>query len=468
MISSRLQSTQRVIFLMQLKLRNSLSGKIEVFQPINPDNIRMYVCGPTVYDRAHLGNARPAVVFDVLFRILKSLYKNVTYVRNITDVDDKIYKRAIEKNISIQELTSRTIEMYHNDIGALNVLPPDIEPKATEHISEMIKLIQNLIANGNAYESKGHVYFDVSTYSSYGDLSKKNIEDLQSGTRIDISEYKKNPLDFVLWKPIDDNFKMGWDSPWGVGRPGWHIECSAMSLKYLGEIFDIHGGGIDLIFPHHENEIAQSCAISGTKTMAKYWMHNGHLNIDGVKMSKSLGNFFTVHDILDKYDGEVIRLALLMAHYASPMNFTNSLLAQAKNTLDRWYNVIKNVQIDHNRTRISTSVFSALLEDLNTPRAISEMCETVDKINKTSDRELLNTFVYTARTFLGILYKKPDEWFCCVSDDTQKWIEQMIEKRAKAKKNKLYAEADAIRQELRNQGIVLEDTPSGTYWRTTM
>ncbi len=453
---------------MQLRLRNSLSGKIETFQPIDPNNVRMYVCGPTVYDRAHLGNARPAVVFDVLFRILKTLYKNVIYVRNITDIDDKIYKKALEKNISIQELTSQTTKMYHDDIGALNVLPPNIEPKATEHISEMIEIIEKLIKNGNAYESNRHVYFNVSTYISYGHLSKKNIDELQSGARIDISEYKKNPLDFVLWKPIDDAFKTGWDSPWGIGRPGWHIECSAMSLKYLGKIFDIHGGGIDLIFPHHENEIAQSCAISGAKSMAKYWIHNGHLNIDGVKMSKSLGNFFTVHDILEKYDGEVIRLALLMSHYVSPMNFTDSLLIQAKNTLDRWYNVIKNIKIDYNCTKISSAVFSALLEDLNTPKAISEMFELVDKINKTSDLDLINTFVYTARTFLGILNKKPDEWFCRVSQEMQKWIEQMIEKREDAKKNKLYTEADSIRDELQKQGILLEDTSSGTYWKKKM
>lgn len=450
---------------MLLRIRNSLSGKLEIFRPINPNNVRMYVCGPTVYDRAHLGNARPAVVFDVLFRILKALYPRVIYVRNITDIDDKIYKRAIEKNISIKDLTNKTIEMYHSDIGELNVLKPDIEPKATEHIVEIIQFIDKLIKNGNAYETNGHVYFNITTFPSYGSLSKKNINDLQSGIRIDISEHKKNPLDFVLWKPIDEKFTVGWDSPWGIGRPGWHIECSAMSSKYLGECFDIHGGGIDLIFPHHENEIAQSCAILGTKTMAKYWVHNGHLTIDGIKMSKSLGNFFTVRDMLKKYNGEVIRMAFLMSHYASPMNFTDSLLIQAKNILDRWYNAVKGTQLNRNFSVISYSVFEALLHDINTPKAIAIMSELVDKLNKNHDTNLTNVFVYTARKFLGVLTKTPDEWFCNIRNDMKDWVEYLIAKRATAKRNKNYAEADLIRNDLAQKGIILEDTPTGTTWK---
>ncbi|MDR2074596.1 MAG: cysteine--tRNA ligase, partial [Holosporales bacterium] len=345
---------------MHLRIRNTLSGKIEDFKPVDCNNVRMYVCGPTVYDRAHLGNARPAVVFDVLYRILKKLYSNVTYVRNITDVDDKIYARAIEKGISITDLTEETTRMYHSDTEALNVLLPDAEPKATDHIKEMIDLISVLIESKHAYVSNNHVYFDVSSFRDYGKLSRKNTDELLSGARVDISEHKKSSLDFVLWKPTDENFKVGWKSPWGIGRPGWHIECSAMSLKYLGEFFDIHGGGIDLIFPHHENEIAQSCAISGRQSMAKYWIHNGHLTVDGEKMSKSLGNFFTVHELLEKYDGEVIRLSLLMSNYSSPLNFSYSLLEQAKNMLDRWYNSIKNIRVIDHFDTISGEVFEAL------------------------------------------------------------------------------------------------------------
>lgn len=450
---------------MKLRIHNTFSGELEVFKPIDPSDVRMYVCGPTVYDRAHLGNARPAVVFDILFRVLKELYEKVTYVRNITDVDDKIYRKALEKNISIQQLTEETINMYHLDMKELNVLEPDLEPRATQHISEMIKIIQKLIENGKAYESNGHVYFDVSTYESYGSLSKKNIDDLQSGSRVEVSKNKLKPLDFVLWKPMDEDFKIGWDSPWGKGRPGWHVECSAMSLKYLGEFFDVHGGGIDLVFPHHENEIAQSCAISGEKTMAKYWVHNGHLNINGEKMSKSLGNFFTVRDVLGKYDGEVVRLAFLMSHYTSPMNFSESLLEQAKKTLDRWYKAIRNAEIDLGFDTICTSVFEALLDDLNTPKAISFMCSIVDEINKNPDADTINTFIYTSRRFLGVLNKSPNDWFCNISEDMKMWVEQMIEKRSKAKRNKNYDEADAIRKELFEKGITLEDSSDGVHWK---
>ncbi len=450
---------------MQLKVYNTLSRKLEVFQPVDPQHIKMYVCGPTVYDRAHLGNARPAVVFDVLYRILKKLYPQVTYVRNITDVDDKIYKRAIERNISISELTEETTRMYHEDIGALNVLLPDIEPKATEHIEDMINFISKLIDNGNAYVSKGHVYFDISTYQPYGNLAKKQINELMNGIRIDVSENKKNPLDFVLWKPIDDNFKYGWESPWGIGRPGWHIECSAMSGKYLGDFFDIHGGGIDLIFPHHENEIAQSCAINRTKTMAKYWMHNGHLNINGTKMSKSLGNFFTVHDLLNQYSGEVIRLALLMTHYASPLNFSTQLLAQSKNILDRWYTAIKNITITKDFDTISTVVMEALLDNMNTPKVIAIMCNIVDDLNKEFDNYKANVLVHTAREFLGVLNLNSSDWFMQVDEMTRNWVEEMIQKRTIAKQNKQYDVADSIRAELASHSIILEDTKNGTIWK---
>ena len=440
---------------MQLKLFNTFSGEKETFVPLDENNVRMYVCGPTVYDRAHIGNARPAVVFDVLYRILKHLYPKVTYVRNITDVDDKIYKAAQEKQISIKDLTEKTIKMYHEDIARLNVLNVDIEPRATDHISDIIEFIKKLINNKNAYVSGGHVYFDVSTFKGYGKLSKRNLEELRQGARIEISKLKRNPLDFVLWKPIDEKFNFGWDSPWGKGRPGWHIECSAMSSKYLGETFDIHGGGIDLVFPHHENEIAQSCVCHRNNVMANFWLHNGHLNVNGTKMSKSLGNFYTVHDLLEKFDGETIRLFFLMTHYQSPIYFSQNALEQANNVLCRWYNVIKDREIDHS-AKISEDVLEALLDNMNTPKAIA-------LLNKISD---VSVFVNTCQKLLGIMCRSPKSWFCKVCPEKKAWIEEMLEKRQMAKKAKDYAFADQIRNELKDCGIAIEDTPNGTTWKT--
>ncbi len=455
---------------MKLKLYNTLSETTEVFNPIDRNNVRMYVCGPTVYDRAHIGNARPAVVFDVLYRILKNLYPKVTYVRNITDVDDKIYKEAAKHNITIKDLTETTIKMYHEDIGALNVLPPNVEPLATEHINDMIEIIGKLVTNGNAYESTGHVFFDVSSFEHYGSLSKKNKEDLISGARVEVDTLKKNPLDFVLWKPVDNDFPVGWDSPWGRGRPGWHIECSAMASKYLGEFFDIHGGGVDLVFPHHENEIAQSCAINGSKTMAKYWVHNGHLNINGTKMSKSLGNFFTVNDILKKFDGEVLRMAFLMSHYAAPMNFSEETLVQAKNILDRWYNAIRCTKLAKDFDGVSIDAVHAILDDMNIPKAISILHALVDEINKeegiNTKIRLVTTLVNTCKYYLGILNKDPQSWFCNVCGNKRKWIEEIIYKRNEAKLRKDYAQADELRKILLQNNIVIEDTKDGTIWKT--
>ncbi len=449
---------------MNLRLYNSYSGKTENFHPIDPDHIKMYVCGPTVYDRAHIGNARPAVVFDVLYRILKTLYKKVTYVRNITDIDDKIYKAAIEKNISISELTKNTTRMYHEDTEKLNVLPVDIEPKATDHIDDMIEFIKTLLKNSNAYISNGHIYFDVSSFDFYGKLSKKNKNDLISGARIEISEYKRNPLDFVLWKPIDNKFNFGWESPWGKGRPGWHLECSVMSQKYLGEIFDIHGGGIDLVFPHHENEIAQSCAHNSNKKMANYWIHNGHLNINGIKMSKSLGNFFTVHELLEKYKGEVIRFAFLMTHYSSPMNFTFDVLNQAKNILDKWYNTLRNFKIS-NFEDIDEEILIALSDNMNTPKALSILNSRIDILNKSQDLKIAERFVNTCRKLLGIMQFNPQNWFCEIDSEKRQWIEEKINERNKAKKQKDYQLADLIRDELKKENIIIEDTKSGTVWK---
>ncbi len=449
---------------MELRIYNTLSRKIEEFVPIDKKHVKMYVCGPTVYDRAHLGNARPAVVFDVLYRVLLTLYPKVTYVRNITDVDDKIYKASMEKNIKISDLTAQTIAMYHADMAALNVLPVSIEPKATEHITDMIEFIDNLIYAGNAYVSNGHVYFDINSFKNYGQLSKKNMDDLISGSRVEISENKKNSLDFVLWKPVDKKFNLGWDSPWGKGRPGWHIECSAMSKKYLGEVFDIHGGGADLIFPHHENEIAQSCALTHQKIMANYWIHNGHLNINGEKMSKSLGNFLTVNKLLQNFKGEVIRLALLNTHYRAPMNFSIEALKQARDILNRWYTALREIEMIPTK-KIFDDVFAALLKDMNTPQAISILCAKVNELNKTKDAEFAGIFVNTCQQLLGIMKTKVCEWFCCIDSKKRAWIAQKIQERNEAKNRKDFSKADAIRFELFQNCIVIEDTKNGTIWK---
>ncbi|MBR1944410.1 MAG: cysteine--tRNA ligase [Alphaproteobacteria bacterium] len=440
----------------KLKLYNTLHNKLEDFIPINKDYVGMYVCGPTVYDRAHIGNARPAVVFDVLYRVLKYLYNNVKYVRNITDVDDKIYKAAKNKHISINDLTQETAKMYHDDTDALNVLSVDIEPKATEHINDIIEFIQRIIDSGSGYISNNHVYFDVTSYSNYGELSNKTLDDLINGSRIEVSQNKKNPGDFVLWKPVDDEFPVGWDSPWGKGRPGWHIECSTMANKYLGDKFDIHGGGCDLVFPHHENEIAQSYSAN-KKIMANYWIHNGHVMIDCQKMSKSLGNVCTVRSILDKFNGETIRLALLMTHYRSPLNFCSELLQQSKNILDKWYQVIMHNEIT-NTDEVDENMLSSLLDDLNTPQAIHNISSAMKNNNN------INTAVNTCRKFLGILNKNPNEWFHEINVD-EEWILKQIELRKQAKQNKDYVEADRIRNVLCENGIVLEDSKNGTSWK---
>ncbi|MDR2667102.1 MAG: cysteine--tRNA ligase [Holosporales bacterium] len=449
-----------------LKIYNTLSGQLERFVPIDKNNVKMYICGPTVYDRAHIGNARSAVVFDVLYRILKALYNdNVTYVRNITDIDDKIYNAAIERNITVSQLTSSTIKMYHEDMDRLNILPVNIEPRATEHIQDIIFFIEKLIKNDNAYVTENHVYFDISSVQNYGAFSKKRIEELIAGERVEISDLKRGPLDFVLWKPIDDKMNFGWESPWGIGRPGWHIECSAMSKKYLGEVFDIHGGGIDLVFPHHENEIAQSCAISGQKFMANYWIHNGHLNVDGTKMSKSIGNFYTLNDLLAEYNGEVIRMAFLMTHYSSPMNFNFEALRQSKTVLDRWYTAIRDVQLCSSNG-VSNEIFDVLCDNMNTSRALSLLNEIVAEINKTQNkREIVTIFVNTCQKFLGLMMNTPNDWFCNIEEKKKVWIESKIHERETAKKNKNYVEADSIRAELEKNRILLEDTIHGTTWK---
>ena len=433
---------------MGLEVYNTKSRTKERFEPIDAQNVRLYVCGPTVYDYAHIGNARPVVVFDVLFRLLRHLYgeAHVTYARNITDVEDKIITRAAEEGRTIEDLTTQTTAQFHADIGALNTLPPTVEPRATAHIGEMIAMIDTLIAKGLAYEAEGHVLFDVAAKDDYGTLSNRSVEDMEAGARVEVAPYKKNPMDFVLWKPSPGDM-VGWDSPWGKGRPGWHIECSAMSAKHLGETFDIHGGGRDLIFPHHENECAQSTGAHDC-AFVNYWMHNGYLTVEGEKMSKSLGNFVTIHDLLADHAGEAVRLALLMTHYRQPLDWTEEGVGEAKTVLDRWYRKAG----DADPGTPAQSVIDALCDDLNTPGAISALHAIDDPATLKASAALL-----------GLLPQTASAWFQAGLDADA--IEALIAERAEAKKNKDYGRADDIRAELTKQGVQLEDGPQGTTWR---
>ena len=443
-----------------LTLHNSLTRRKERFTPLDPHHVRMYVCGPTVYDLVHVGNARPAVVYDLLARLLRKLYPHVTYVRNITDVEDKINARARELGIPIETLTARTTEDYHADMAALGALPPDIEPRATAHIPEMIEIIERLIAGGHAYEAEGHVLFAVSSYPAYGHLSGRSPDELLAGARIDVAPYKRDAGDFVLWKPSPPDLP-GWDSPWGRGRPGWHIECSAMAWKHLGESFDIHGGGTDLIFPHHENEVAQSCCAFPGASFARYWVHNGMLLVNGEKMSKSLGNFTTLRDALARAPGEAIRLLLLRTHYRSTPDFTDTALTEAKRELDRFYRALERYPaVD--AAEVPASVTEALCDDLNTPLALSEM-------HALADRALAGDFeaargLRAAGDALGLLAADPAVWFRGGTDDVAA-IEAAIASRVAARKSRDFARADAIRAELAAKGIALEDGPQGTTWR---
>ncbi|HYZ23260.1 MAG TPA: cysteine--tRNA ligase [Rhodopila sp.] len=444
-----------------LFLHNSLSRRKELFTPADPGHVRMYVCGPTVYDLAHIGNARPVVVYDVMARLLRRLYPRVTYVRNITDVDDKINARARESGEPISAITARTTADYHKDMAALGALPPDQEPQATAHIPEMIAIIEKLIASGHAYAAEGHVLFAVATDPDYGTLSGRSPDELLAGARIDPAPYKRDPGDFVLWKPSTPDLP-GWDSPWGRGRPGWHIECSAMSWRYLGETFDIHGGGSDLIFPHHENEMAQSlCAFPGSR-FARYWMHNGMLQVNGEKMSKSLGNFFTVREVLAKAPGEAIRLLLLRTHYRSLLDFSDHALAEARKELDRFYRAV--AAHPGSASDVPAAVLEALCDDLNTPLAIAEMHALADAA--LAGDAAAAAGLRAAGSVLGLLQQDPDAWFRGGTDDADA-IEAAIADRQAARKARDFARADAIRAELAAKGIVLEDGPQGTTWRRT-
>ena len=442
-----------------LHLHNSLSRKREAFVPLDPSHVRLYVCGPTVYDRVHIGNARPVIVYDVLVRLLRHLYPKVTYVRNITDVDDKINARAAETGEAIATVTARTTAWFHEEMAALGALPPDIEPRATEHVAEMIQIIERLIASGNAYAADGHVLFAVPSYPSYGALSGRSPDELLAGARVEVAPYKQDAGDFVLWKPSSPELP-GWDSPWGRGRPGWHIECSAMSWRYLGESFDIHGGGADLIFPHHENERAQSLCAFPNASFARYWMHNGMLRVDGVKMSKSLGNFTTLRAVLDSVPAEVARFLLLRAQYREPLEFSDTLLEESRKQLDRFYRALQAVP-DAPATDIPAPVLAALCDDLNTPLALSELHRLADAA-MAGDAQAAGG-LRAAGAVMGLLQADPAEWFQGGVDAGA--VEALIAERLAARAAKDWARADAIRDELAGQGILLEDKAGATTWR---
>jgi cysteinyl-tRNA synthetase len=456
-----------------MHLFNTLTKKKEEFKPISQDSVKMYVCGPTVYNHPHIGNARPPVVFDILARLLERKF-NLTYVRNITDVDDKINDEAKRRGISIEKLTTQYIDIYRKDMAALGVRSPSIEPKVTDHIELIIDFIEKLKLKDFAYESDNHIYFDISKYGEYGKLSGRNIDELISGARVEVSKNKKNPGDFVLWKPSEKD-TVGWSSPWGYGRPGWHIECSVMAYQHLGETIDIHGGGSDLIFPHHENEIAQSeCGLSITK-FANYWLHNGLINVKSEKMSKSLGNVLLVSNLLNEANGEVIRMALIGTHYRQPLDWTDSILEESKDKLDRMYDALLKFETDDQPdeakvNQICKKFFEALEDDLNTPKALAEVFAIVKQLNSQSneaERVALIAAIKKCGDFLGILSYSPKQWF--QENNNLKLAEEeilkLLELRNIARSKKDFAESDRIRDDLLLQGISIEDTKEGTIWK---
>jgi cysteinyl-tRNA synthetase len=453
-----------------IQIFNTLTKKKELFKPINENHVTMYVCGPTVYDFAHIGNARSVVIYDILFRLLTLCYTKVTYIRNITDIDDKIIKAADEKNKSIQDITAYYTQAFHDDMKSLNCLEPTYEPLATESIEDIIKLIKNLLESGHAYYSNQHIYFNIESYNQYGILSGKKVDELTHGSRIEIDQNKKHPGDFVLWKPADDtDYKLSsyWQSPWGEGRPGWHIECSAMVYSCLGQDFDIHGGGIDLQFPHHENEIAQSKSAFPGSTFARYWVHNGFLTINKEKMSKSLLNIVSARDLLNSgIKGEVIRYALLKTHHRKPLDWTEDIIVESQEKLNKFYRVLNGVNLrndsnkcDHN-IAIPKDFIGALKNDLNIPAALSILHEMVAEINKTNYADqklrLTKTFIQSAQ-LIGLVQSSYKEWFAVDQE-----VERLINIRKAAKLNKDYATADKIREQLKHLGISISDNKDGT------
>ena len=458
----------------QLRLYNSLTNKKEDFLPIDDNHIKVYTCGPTVYNYAHIGNARPPIVSDILVKLLKQLYSKVTYVSNITDIDDKIIQASKEQGIPIKELTSKYEDIYNKNLSDLNIAQPDNQPRATDYIEEMISQIKELVDNGHGYVSDGHVLFSVETFPNYGTLSGRDKDQQIAGSRVEVADYKNDPADFILWKPSKDD-QPGWDSPWGFGRPGWHLECSAMSQKTLGIPFDIHSGGQDLIFPHHENELAQSCGANGNMEdathYARYWLHNGMIKFDGDKMSKSLGNILYINDLVKEYDGEVLRLLLLSTHYRQPLNWSEKALTQAQKTLDRLYRILhKYNDIDYREINPPEEIINSLCDDLNTPGALGQLNILVNKLQSEDDgnkMEILSK-IYSGAKLLGILNKSPNEWlgYNAQSNDIDlNKIEQLISDRNKFRSEKNYQKSDEIRDELKSIGIEIEDTSDGTKWR---
>ena len=457
---------------MVLKIHNTLTGTKEIFKPVDESHVRVYACGPTVYNFAHIGNARMAVANDLLINVLRTQFKKVTYVSNITDIDDKIIEAAHELNEPIKNLTTKYTKIYNEDMGYLNVQLPDVQPRATDHIKEMKDLITKLIDSGNAYEKNGHVLFHVPSYSKYGVLSKRNRDEQIAGSRVDVAPFKKDPADFILWKPSPDPMP-GWESPWGFGRPGWHLECSAMSEKTLGLPFDIHSGGMDLVFPHHENEIAQTCSLHKNHdpdSFAHFWFHNGFVNVEGEKMSKSIGNIRLVHDLKNQYSGEVLRLTLLSAHYRQPLNWTKEIIDQNSKMLDRLYRSLKDLQdIELTSEILSEDVMESLLDDLNTPKLLAHLNTLANKLSTANKDEKINikNNLIAAGKILGILREDPDVWlgYNQSLNPEKEEIEGLINQRNEARRDKDFKLADEIRDKLKIKGIEIEDTNNGTIWR---
>ena len=457
---------------MVLKIHNTLSGTKEIFEPVDKNHVRIYACGPTVYNFAHIGNARMAVVNDLLVNVLRTQFKRVTYVSNITDIDDKIIDAAHELNEPIKNLTTKYTKIYNDDMGFLNVKLPDIQPHATDHIDEMIDLIKKLMEKNYAYEKDGHVLFHVPSFSKYGVLSKRNRDEQIAGSRVDVAPFKKDPADFILWKPSPDPLP-GWESPWGFGRPGWHLECSAMSEKTLGLPFDIHSGGMDLVFPHHENEIAQTCSLDDNhepESFAKFWFHNGFVNVEGEKMSKSIGNIKLVHDLKKQYKGEVLRLTLLSAHYRQPLNWTKEIIDQNSKMLDRFYRSLKDLQdIETSSETISEEIMESLLDDLNTPKVLAKLntlSNTLSSANSEEKRNIKNNLIAVGK-ILGVMQEDPNIWlgYNQTANPEKEEIERLINQRNEARRNKDFKLADQIRDKLKSKGIEIEDTKNGTIWR---
>lgn len=455
---------------MTIQLYNNLNRSLQPFTPANTENVTVYLCGPTVYNYVHIGNARGPVVFDVLIKLLRRHYPKVTYARNITDVDDKINTAAKQLNVPISDITDKYTAIYRDDMAKLGIQAPDIEPHATAHIPQIISMIEQLIDSEHAYVAEGHVLFSVSSYAEYGQLSRRSLEDMIAGARVEVAPYKKHPGDFVLWKPSTPDLP-GWDSPWGVGRPGWHIECSAMSAAHLGETIDIHAGGVDLQFPHHENEIAQSTCAHGGKVFARFWLHNGMLNFGGSKMSKSVGNVSILHELLEKYPAEALRYALLSAQYRQPLEWNDALIEQSIKTLDRLYGTLRDLaDVDATAGEIPQAIEDVLSDDLNTPQALAELARIASlarKAENKNERQNLKAHLLSAGSALGLLQQSPQTWFGQTdssSDDTAN-IDALIEQRNAAKQNKDFARSDAIRQQLLQQGIIIEDTAQGVRWK---